>query len=246
MEKIINYISRGQGLGIKFLLLFSLIVAVFYAIGTKFVGDQFFVPAAQKAADAFLPIRIEDGVVTEPQNTVKNYTFVLGEEKVPDAESFNLTMDTTVDSLDTSGLKEGLYLTRRALYVVQRNQTRVYELEDSSYFPQGDYTDTFHSVVNWAVVFVGLFGFVAFFILYFIVVIFYATCSYIVSAIFRKQYDFDLRMRLSTLAFIATNVVFTVLGWFGFSSNLIFLLAVLALQALVIKELPGKQAQAAQ
>lgn len=36
------------------------------------------------------------------------------------------------------------------------------------------------------------------------------------------------------------------LGWFGFSSNLIFLLAVLALQALVIKELPGKQAQAAQ
>lgn len=53
-------------------------------------------------------------------------------------------------------------------------------------------------------------------------------------------------MRLSTLAFIATNVVFTVLGWFGFSSNLIFLLAVLALQALVIKELPGKQAQAAQ
>ena len=149
-------------------------------------------------------------------------------------------MDTTVDSLDTSGLKEGLYLTKRALYVVQRTQTRVYELEDSSY------TDTFHSVVNWAVVFVGLFGFVAFFILYFIVVIFYATCSYIVSAIFRKQYDFDLRMRLSTLAFIATNVVFTVLGWFGFSSNLIFLLAVLALQALVIKELPGKQAQAAQ
>lgn len=152
MEKIINYISRGQGLGIKFLLLFSLIVAVFYAVGTKFAGDQFFVPAAQKAADAFLPIRIENGIVTEPENTVKNYTFVLGEGKVPDAESFNLTMDTTVDSLDTSGLKEGLYLTKRALYVVQRTQTRVYELEDSSYFPQGDYTDTFHSVVNWAVV----------------------------------------------------------------------------------------------
>ena len=32
MEKIINYISRGQGLGIKFLLLFSLFVAVFYAV----------------------------------------------------------------------------------------------------------------------------------------------------------------------------------------------------------------------
>lgn len=115
MEKIINYIARGQGLGIKFLLLFSLIVAVFYAVGTKFAGDQFFVPAAQKAADAFLPIRIENGIVTEPENTVKNYTFVLGEGKVPDAESFNLTMDTTVDSLDTSGLKEGLYLTKRAL-----------------------------------------------------------------------------------------------------------------------------------
>ena len=145
MEKIINYISRGQGLGLKFLLLFSLIVAVFYAVGTKFAGDQF-----------FLPIRIENGIVTEPENTVKNYTFVLGEGKVPDAESFNLTMDTTVDSLDTSGLKEGLYLTKRALYVVQRTQTRVYELEDSSYFPQGDYTDTFHSVVNWDVVFVCL------------------------------------------------------------------------------------------
>lgn len=59
MEKIINYISRGQGLGIKFLLLFSLIVAVFYAVGTKFAGDQFFVPAAQKAADAFLPTELK-------------------------------------------------------------------------------------------------------------------------------------------------------------------------------------------
>lgn len=53
MEKIINYISRGQGLGIKFLLLFSLIVAVFYAVGTKFAGDQFLFPPHKRRQTLF-------------------------------------------------------------------------------------------------------------------------------------------------------------------------------------------------
>ncbi len=245
MNVILNYIARGQGLGIKYLLLFSLIVTVFFSVTIKQAGDDTFVPAAQEAADEFLPIRIENGVVTEPKDTVKIHSFNLGDDDQDDADWFNLKMDTTVDYMNTAGLKQGIYLTKRAIYAVNNDQTRVYNLENSAYFPKKDYTDTFRSILNWTIVGLGIFGFFAFFIFYFIAVIFYATCSYVISAIFRKQYNFDLRMRLSTLAFIATNIVFTVLGWFGFSSSLIFLLAVLALEALVIKDLPSQEQQPA-
>lgn len=244
MERIFNYIARGKGWGIRWLLLFTLVVTVVYAAGIRSVGNRTFVPAAQKVADHFLPIRVEEGIVVEPADTVKNYTLVLGDENDADAETIEFVMNTGVDSLDTEGLNNGLYLTRKAIYTVTGNKTEIRELEDSFYLPQGDYTEVFKSLLNWVVVSFSVFGYVILFAFYLLAVMFYACCSYAVSALMKKKFEFDLRMRLSVLAFVATYAVFSLLGLFGFSSRIIFFIAVLALQGLILKDMAAEQPEA--
>ena len=242
MERIFNYIARGKGWGIKWLLLFTLVVTVVYAAGIRSVGNRTLVPAAQEVADRFLPIRVEEGIVVEPTDTVKNYTLVLGDENDADAETIEFVMNTGVDSLNTEELDNGLYLTRKAIYTVVGGKTEIRKLESSFYLPQGDYTDVFNSILNQTIIFFGIFGYMILFAFYLLAVMFYACCSYAVSALMKKKFEFDLRMRLSVLAFIATYAVFGLLGLFGFSSKIIFFVAVLALQGLILKDFSEERA----
>ena len=242
MERIFNYIARGKGWGIKWLLLFTLVVTVVYAAGIRSVGNRTLVPAAQEVADRFLPIRVEEGIVVEPTDTVKNYTLVLGDENDADAETIEFVMNTGVDSLNTEGLDNGLYLTRKAIYTVAGGKTEIRKLESSFYLPQGDYTDVFNSILNQTIIFFGIFGYMILFAFYLLAVMFYACCSYAVSALMKKKFEFDLRMRLSVLAFVATYAVFSLLGLFGFSSKIIFFVAVLALQGLILKDFAEERA----
>ncbi len=242
MERIFNYIARGKGWGIKWLLLFTLVVTVVYAAGIRSVGNRTLVPAAQEVADRFLPIRVEEGIVVEPTDTVKNYTLVLGDENDADAETIEFVMNTGVDSLNTEELDNGLYLTRKAIYTVVGGKTEIRKLESSFYLPQGDYTDVFNSILNQTIIFFGIFGYMILFAFYLLAVMFYACCSYAVSALMKKKFEFDLRMRLSVLAFIATYAVFGLLGLFGFSSKIIFFVAVLALQGLILKDFAEERA----
>ncbi len=245
MKKILDYIRYGEGLGIKFLLPFSLIVAIFLAATVKIEGNDVLVPAAQKVADEFLPIKIENGVIVEPADTVKTYSIAFDDENNDVNSNINVVLDTKVDYFEPSELKQGIYISRRALYSVTKRETKMYNFEESLYIPQGDYSDLFKTILNWSVLFVGIFGFIGVAIGFFIAIIFYAVCSYAVSAFLGKSFLFDLRMRLSTLAFMTTYVVFTVLGWFGFSSFIIFFVAVLALQGVIFKEIPAQETPAA-
>lgn len=239
MGKIINYIAKGQGLGIKYLLLFALILTIIFSINIKLVGDDTLVPMAQEIADEFLPIKIENGEIVEPLNVVKKHTVKVGEGEY--AESFDIIMDTTTYNLDPTELKRGIYITRTAIYTVNDGDTKVHKLEDSMELPSGDYTELFTGFLNWGLFFFGIFAFLGLALFYFIAVIFYATCSYLVSLIMRKKYNYDLRLRLSTVAFITTYVVFAIIEIFGYSSSLIFFLAVLALQSLVMKDIPSQE-----
>ncbi len=239
MEKIINYIAKGQGLGIKYLLLFALIVTIIFSINIKLIGEDIMVPKAQEIANQFLPVKIENGEIVEPINIVKKHTIIVGEGE--SAQSFDILMDTTTYNLDPTELKDGIYITRSAVYTVNDGEARVHKLEDSLDLPSGDYTELFTSFLNWGIFIFGIFAFLGLALFYFIAVIFYATCSYLISLIMRKKYNYDLRMRLSTLAFIVTYIVFSILELFGFGSNLIFFLAVLALQSLVMKDIPTQE-----
>ena len=130
------------------------------------------------------------------------------------------------------------------IYGEKNYSLEIRELEDSFYLPQGDYTEVFKSLLNWVVVSFAVFGYVILFAFYLLAVMFYACCSYAVSALMKKKFEFDLRMRLSVLAFVATYAVFSLLGLFGFSSRIIFFIAVMALQGLILKDMAAEQPEA--
>lgn len=236
MKKILNYIAAGQGLGIRFLLIFSAIVALVYAVYVRTAGTEF-IPYAQDIADQMLPIKVENGIVVEPANTIKKAQLRVDENMSP--LELPLVINTTVDTLDTANLTSGVYLTRTTFYTVNKNEVKLYKLENDFKLPQADYRDTFKSVLFWTAVTVFIFGCLILFVTYFILSIFYATCSYILSAILSRKYDFDLRMRLSVLSLISAYVLFALLGWLGIETGkLVFFAVVIALQILAITKLP--------
>ncbi len=236
MEKLLNYIKNGRGVGIKWLLLFSLIITIFLTINLKLVGDETFVPTAQKIADEFLPIKIENGIITDPVDTIKTYTILVGDEN-NNPQQIDIIMDTALDTLDMSKIKNGIFITKNALYTIANNQIEIYKFEDSIYLPKDDYTEFFSSILNWSIAFLFVFGFIGLFIFYLLATLFYAGCSYAVSLLLKKKFEFNLRMRLSMFSFIVTYTVFIFLSLFGFSSWLIFFIAVIALEGLILKEI---------
>ncbi len=236
MKKILNYIAAGQGLGIRFLLIFSAITAFIFAVYIRTNGTEL-IPYAQDIADQMLPIKVENGIVVEPANTIKTAQLRIDENMSP--LELPLVINTTVDTLNTAQLKSGVYLTRTTLYTVNNNEVRLYNLENDFELPQGDYRQEFKSVLFWAAIMVFIFGGLILFITYFILSIFYATCSYVLSAILSRKYDFDLRMRLSVLCLISAYIIFALLGWLGIETGkLVFFAVVIALQTLVIAKLP--------
>ncbi len=239
MNKIINYIKNGQGLGVKYLLIFSVVVAVFFGVGFKLAAPKI-IPYAQNLADQILPIKIVDGEIVEPANTFKEVKIF----EDNDGTQFNFVLDTNIDVLDTSGLAEGIYLTKSNIYkILDNNSIEVVKLEGNNYFAKQDYTEFFNSIATWSAVVVFFTMIVFLFVACFIFCIFYATCAYALTSILKSQKDFAFRMRVSTICFLTTLIVLNILEWtVAKTSALTFFVAVILLQLLVIKETTKEEA----
>lgn len=241
MEKILNYIKNGRGIGLKYILVLSLVVIAFVLFYLKIFGEEPFVDTAQEISDQFLPIRIENGKIVEPANTVKTYSVNLGKNRNGSKQSLNFILNTKIDNINIRTQKEGFYFTREAVYIIGARQTKVIPYGGDLDLPKGDYTKELKNVFTQGLYIFSIFGLIGVFLYYTILVIFYAFCSYAVSAFLNKNFNFDLRMRLSSLTFTTSYVLFTLLGAFGFGSRLIFFLAIIALQALILREIPSQE-----
>lgn len=256
MNKIYTYILRGQGLGIKFLLVLSLVFSLFIAVFMRIEGVKF-IPYAQDIADQLLPIKVENGVVVSPQNTVK--TAQLRFDGQDQGVELPFVIDTRIDTMDPSHMKDGIYMTRTMVYTVNRNQTKMTALEGSFEVPQADYRDFFASVLNWGVFALFIFSFAASFLFYFIACLFYAFCIQLLNPLFKalsglvknvdyKQIwlspDFDQRMRLSVVCFATVYILSGLLGFVGHNLGmLVFFLIVILLQAFFLYALPLQNRQ---
>lgn len=234
MQKIYQYILNGKGIGLLFLLLLSLIMAIYFTIVIR-NGGKSFIPIAQDTADQILPIKIENGIVVTPSETIKNIPIKFNKEGTI---SYPLVIDTTQDTMDTTTLKPGIYLSKTSLYTVKNGEIRVIKLQDNLEIQQGDYTKFFQSVLNWFSLLVGLFGALILFAVYLLLGVFYAWCSYAVSAVFSKKYDFSQRMRLGILSMLTVYLVFLPLNMIITTSWFLFFICVILLQGIVIYQLP--------
>lgn len=231
MNKVLTYIKSGRGIGAKYLLIYVLIIAFVFGIAFKSVAGGA-VPVMQKAADQLLPIKIENGVIVEPVNTVKSIN--LGFQK----GAFPFILDTTVDSLDASGLKDGVYITRKALYVVGKRQTKVYNYEENMTLDRDDYTDLFRKIINWSVGICSICVFIFLYVLYLALTSFYALFALVFAKIFKAPIDYCGGMRLSALAYILTSAVLNLLRFSGLEISLwTMFFSVLILQVLALKSL---------
>ncbi len=237
LMNILNYVVNGKGIGGKFMLILAVVLSFFYSV-TVYRAGTILVPMAQDAADQILPIKIENGEVTTPENTRKTVYMQFGSPK----DVLPITIDTRTDTLKTGNLRRGIYLSKKNLYVVNKNEVRIQELSGDVDLQPGDYRGAFKSAVNWTV---GIFFVVALgmlFLMYLILAIFYTFCAQILGAIMSKKFDFDLRMRLSTICIFTATVLFTLLQIIGqVPGNLLYFIFVIALQTAFLKYLPSEE-----
>lgn len=237
MKKILNYVANAQGLGIKFLLLYSFILGLIIALFIRIQGPDY-IPFAQSLADQMLPLKIENGVVVEPVNAVKKAKLNIGNDTI----DLPLIIDTTVDKLDASKLRDGVYMTRTTLYSINNNQIRINELQGDIDLPRRNYTDAFKTFLNWSSGLFLIFGTAVLFVFFFILSIFYAFCAGILSWFMRKKFSFDLRMRSSVLCLLSTYILFYILDIIGVSSGLLaFFLIVMLLEYFLLKNIPSDE-----
>ena len=234
MQKIFNYITKGQGLGVKYILLASVIISFIFSIFIRINGADL-VPYANDIMNQMLPLKIENGVVVEPQNTIRVAQLKSGDVAIP----LPIIMDTTIDTLDTSKAEKGFYLTRTAFYVINDNEVRMHTLNEDVDLVQDDYTDEIKSILTWTAISMFFIGILFIFISYFIAALFYALCAQILGLILRKKYNFDVRMRMSVICFLAVYILYFLLSLAGLESGkLIFFITTLLLQSAIIYKLP--------
>lgn len=234
MNKLARYITNGKGIGALFLLLSSLIFSSFLSI---YVYDALLpsIPHIQEIADEVLPIRVENGQVTVPQNTLKELN-VFG-QKSPAV--FPFVIDTTVDSINTSQLSKGIYLSRSYIYAVNDREIRSYKLSGSFDLPKQDYTDILKSGAKWVAFGLFIFYGIGFFIFMLLLTLFFAFVTRLAGYINKREFSFDAKMRLNTLLLIGLSVVAVLFSRLGYHmSGLTFFAVMVALQIIIVRKLP--------
>ena len=236
MINVANYIKFGRGIGARWLLLYALVVAIILGISVKMLGN-YAAPHLQSVADQLLPIKIENGVIVEPENVVKAVKLDIDE-----LNEFPIILDTTIDTVDTLGLRDGIYIAKKAVYIVSREQTKIYAFKDSMYLPKGDYIDLFKTVSVYVAWVFGLFALVGLFVLYLALTAFYAIFAVVLSKACKIFLDYPAAMRMTSLVYIATSVLMAVLRISGIGTPLwLYFVAVIALQTIILKCMSKKE-----
>lgn len=231
MNSLKNYILFGKGIAAKYIALLSLLFTVLICFG---LGDYYNFIAEQFGAipNRIAPLEIKNGVLTQPTNQILKDEIFLD-----DAKSFSLpiVIDATTDSIETSDLPQGIYLSRTKIYVKSNSKTEVRNFPQNGSFllEPRDYTNEIMDYKFVILAYCTLILFVIFFLWMLLYTLVVAVCSYLVSAILRKDYTLDQRMRLSFLLLVFISACEFVGVFFGYSLSFFMkLLIILVLQAL--------------
>ncbi len=248
MNKIKGYVLNGKGIGAFVLFALAFAVSVYFAVILRSELIEA-VPLMQDVADKVLPIEIKNGVVLNPENTVKVIDFneQNHETDVKNAEEYAnlpvLVIDTTQDTLDTAGLKQGLYLSRTTLYAVKTGEVRVIKLQNNTnlILPKQDYTEEFKTAIKWTALLMASCGTVIAFLVFLILTVFYAYLAGVAAWINKTTLAFDVKMRLSSVLFAAVYIIAELADAAGFPLGVkIFALLMFALQIITIRKFNNK------
>ncbi len=243
MTKILNYIKNANGIGAKYILIFCAAAALVFTIA--FRASQNNMPERlQNTANQLLPIKVENGTIVTPANTFKTATLDLFDTPKSN-ERLRIYLNTTVDSLDTRKLSQGIYITRKAIYTISPNQARTTYLESSFDIPAADYKPFFKDVLNYTSIAVFIFAAPILFVIYFIFCLFYSWCAGLIAKFLKRKTDFDMRMRLSVVCVLPLKLLSYLLSLVGISfGGFTMFVATLFCISLLLMRLPEEKKEA--
>ncbi len=238
MNKIKAYILNGKGIGALLLFALAFVASVYLSLSMRSTLIEL-MPLAQGIADEILPIEVKNGVVVTPDNTVK--VIDLNEDNGDqNAKIPVLVIDTTQDTLDTSDLAQGFYLSRTTAYVVKADEVRTMKLQNNANFnlPKQDYTEIFRTIISWTALTMAACGTIAAFLVFILLNLFYAYLAGVAAWINKTTLAFDVKMRLSAILFTAVYILARIMELIGFSLGIaLFVLLMFALQIALIRKL---------
>jgi hypothetical protein len=196
MNKLLNYIVNGRGFGAIIILSLSVLLSAYNSIKIRNITINL-IPYFQIIADDILPVKIENGKITQPKDLKKSFPLYSG-EKIGDLA---FTIDTSVDNLDTNNLKAGLYLTKDKFYAVNAftGNIKSFEFNGDIYLEKKDYTQTLNSNLKWFIIFIAIVFILKYFITYSIITL---CCAYLTKTFTKlddNQLNFKISLRLSSI-----------------------------------------------
>ena len=161
MDKIINYIKKGRGLGFIFLLAVAVLktIPIMFEMKSVYADLQ---PKIMLIADDFLPIKIEKGKVVEPVNVYKRLSLQLGNSNDKNSV-LPVVLDTREETSVVPNEKAGLFIMSDMIYFIAEGNIQKYKLRDGlvdkNKFEKGLETTTgFVSLIS-VIFFISLFCF---------------------------------------------------------------------------------------
>lgn len=117
--KDFNFLLNKKWLGALTFILFCLIYSL-YLTNVVNTAVSLYMPTLKNHISDFLPVTIEDGMISKPENTLIERTY--GD----DYDKFKVVLDTRTEEFETSNLQNsGVYISRAAVYTVNGNKNEV-------------------------------------------------------------------------------------------------------------------------
>lgn len=231
MNKLINYIQKGKGIGALILLGLAAVYAVYYSSMITYAAKAS-IPYVQKVVSDIAPIKIENGVVVYPAETIKEVNLVSN-----GAANLDFVIDTTRDELNTANLDTGFYLARTHFYSVSNREVRSRALEGSFEIENQDYTPLMEDSLKWIWCFAFVFVIFCGFIWFLLFAMFCSLFATLITAIYKKDMPFDSKMRMNAVLLSLVSLGFLGFGLLGINlSKLLFGALMVLLQLIVVKE----------
>lgn len=182
-------------------------------------------PAVKASASDFLPITIEKGMISKPENTLIEKTY--GDA----GEQLKIVLDTRTEEFDPSNLTEsGIYVSRSAVYSVNaaKNEVRINSLRDvPNMVIDEDVLNTVVSTIEEYIYPTVLAIVASFLVIWGLIVmgIYSLVLHWIMSAVYKAPYRRTLRLT------VYSYIVFSLIGMFikissPFMLGFVFALAV--------------------
>ncbi len=172
--------------------------------GTNIIQQNIepYLPMIEEKVADFLPITVEGGVITRPQNTRIERSFGSGDDK------YTIVLDTYAENLNTTNLSNGIYITRTSIYSVNGDKTEIKSLQNipDTVVTRADFKALLEISKGYIrPVTLGVLLFVSFIGGLIIIGLYSLVLHWIMEAIYKAPYRQTLR--LTTYSYIALQII---------------------------------------